>query len=249
MLSLGSHPAALAAPTKQSLACHGAQRTLLYQTSICSARRRADVAAEVDGPSTSYATSSVRFLHRPDSRRSSQRRVAAHALPTPEGHPLPPQASGPGKVGVVIVDHGSRKKASNDMLVEFGDLYGKVTGQEIVEIAHMEIASPSIEDAVGRCAARGARTVVIAPYFLSRGRHIQEDIPALVAEAQSRHPGLTCVIADPIGIDALMVQLISNRVAAALSTAAAAPAALEADASGAKPLAAAAAASATAATA
>lgn len=39
----------------------------------------------------------------------------------------------------------------------------------------------------------------MAPYFLSQGRHIQQDIPALVAEALSHHPGVECVIADPIG--------------------------------------------------
>ncbi|KAG2444025.1 hypothetical protein HYH02_009224 [Chlamydomonas schloesseri] len=121
-----------------------------------------------------------------------------------------------GKVGVVIVDHGSRKRASNDMLHEFGSLYSELTGAQVVEVAHMEIAEPSIAQAVGRCAERGVSTVVIAPYFLSRGRHIQEDIPALVKEAQAEHPGLKCIIADPIGIDPLMVQLISNRVAAAL---------------------------------
>jgi len=40
---------------------------------------------------------------------------------------------------------------------------------------------------------------VIAPYFLSRGRHVQQDIPAIVKEAAARHPGVECVVADPIG--------------------------------------------------
>ena len=49
----------------------------------------------------------------------------------------------------------------------------KVTGRQVVEVAHMELAEPTIEQAVGRCAAAGARRVVVAPYFLSRGRHVQ----------------------------------------------------------------------------
>lgn len=52
-------------------------------------------------------------------------------------------------VAVVIVDHGSRKKDSNEMLVEFGKLYEQVTGCGMVEVAHMEIAEPTIEQAVG----------------------------------------------------------------------------------------------------
>lgn len=61
--------------------------------------------------------------------------------------------SGPAQldVGVVIVDHGSRKKDSNEMLVEFGKVYQEVTGCHVVEIAHMEIAEPTIEQAVGKC--------------------------------------------------------------------------------------------------
>ncbi|KAF5830323.1 hypothetical protein DUNSADRAFT_14754 [Dunaliella salina] len=115
-------------------------------------------------------------------------------------------------IGVVIVDHGSRKKDSNDMLVEFVQLYKQTTGSRIVEPAHMEIAEPSIGQAVGECVKAGANKVVVAPYFLSRGRHIQEDIPALVSEAREKYPGIQCVVADPIGIDPLMAQLINNRV-------------------------------------
>lgn len=37
----------------------------------------------------------------------------------------------------------------------------------------MELAEPTIAQAVARCAAAGAQRVVIAPYFLSRGRHVQ----------------------------------------------------------------------------
>lgn len=64
----------------------------------------------------------------------------------------------------------------------------------------MEIAKPSIKDAVNQCAEKGCSRVVVAPYFLSQGRHIQEDIPALVAEAQAEHPELHCIIAEPIGM-------------------------------------------------
>lgn len=120
------------------------------------------------------------------------------------------------RCAVVIVDHGSRRKASNDMLLEFCQLYQQLTQHPIVEPAHMEIAEPTIAQAVGRCVEAGASRVVIAPYFLSRGRHIQEDIPALVAAAQQQYPGISCSIAEPIGIDPMMVQLIQSRVKAAL---------------------------------
>eukprot|EP00873_Tetraselmis_striata_P002180 jgi/Tetstr1/422444/TSEL_013282.t1 len=119
-------------------------------------------------------------------------------------------------VAVVIVDHGSRRQASNEMLEQFGEVFQLCSDHKIVEIAHMEIAEPSIMQAVEKCVARGATEVVIAPYFLSRGRHIQTDIPALVEEAKEAFPGIKCTVADPIGIDQMVVKIIQARVAAAV---------------------------------
>ena len=63
----------------------------------------------------------------------------------------------------------------------------------------MELAEPSIADAISQLARQGETEVVLVPYFLSPGRHITQDIPALVAAAQTANPGVRCSIADPIG--------------------------------------------------
>jgi len=109
------------------------------------------------------------------------------------------QASTPQTLGVVIVDHGSRRSESNAQLEEFAAVYAAVSGRALVEVAHMEIAAPSIMDALARAVARGATHVVVAPYFLSNGRHIQTDIPALVAEGRAAFPHVRVETADPIG--------------------------------------------------
>lgn len=72
------------------------------------------------------------------------------------------------------------------------------SGQMVIG-AHMELASPSIKEAVKMCVEAGYSKITVAPYFLSNGRHIQEDIPALVDEAQSQFQDISCTIADPIG--------------------------------------------------
>lgn len=74
----------------------------------------------------------------------------------------------------------------------------------------MELAEPSIGEAVAKCASEGYKKVVVAPYFLSRGRHITTDIPAMVAEAQKAHPEVSCVIAEPIGMSARLPSAYSH---------------------------------------
>lgn len=115
-------------------------------------------------------------------------------------------------IGVVLVDHGSRRSASNEQLERFASLYASATGREVVEAAHMELAEPSIAEAFARCVERGASTVVVAPFFLSPGRHVQEDIPALAAEAAEAHPGIKYLVSAPIGLHPLMAEVMDSRL-------------------------------------
>jgi sirohydrochlorin ferrochelatase len=103
------------------------------------------------------------------------------------------------QVGVVLVDHGSRRPAANESLEEFASLFRKTTTHKIVEIAHMELAEPTIAQAIEKCSQNGCTHVVVLPYFLSKGRHVTEDIPHLVQQATEGLPNLSVQIAEPIG--------------------------------------------------
>ena len=73
-----------------------------------------------------------------------------------------------------------------------------------------------------KAASLGAARVVLAPYFLSRGRHVREDIPALAKEAAEK-AGLPVTVAEPFGVDELLAAAVEARVASAEVWAAAAP--------------------------
>ena len=83
----------------------------------------------------------------------------------------------------------------------------------------MEIAPPTIADAVDAAIAAGATRVVIAPYFLSDGRHMSEDIPALASAAAAANaaalPG-GVVVGRALGGDEVLARLLESRVVDAL---------------------------------
>jgi sirohydrochlorin ferrochelatase len=124
---------------------------------------------------------------------------------------------GPEHVGLIVVDHGSRRHESNVMLEQMAAMVADVVEYPIVEPAHMELAEPSIATAFDRCVERGARLVVVAPYFLLPGRHWDVDIPDLVAQAAERHPGVPYLVAAPLALHPLMAQVVASRVAHCLS--------------------------------
>lgn len=122
----------------------------------------------------------------------------------------------PQRVGVVVVDHGSRRAASNELLNDVVSLFERVSGMPIVEAAHMELAEPSIAAAFAKCVERGAETVVVFPYFLSPGRHWSEDIPRLAGEAAAGHPGVRYQVTSPLGLHELMAEVMGERIAQCL---------------------------------
>lgn len=118
------------------------------------------------------------------------------------------------KTAIIIVDHGSRRMESNRMLEEVARLFAARFSQDfdIVEPAHMELCEPSIASAYATCVKRGASRIVVAPYFLSFGKHWTRDIPSLLAQASVDHPGTEYQLVEPLGIDDLMLDLLHKRV-------------------------------------
>ena len=117
----------------------------------------------------------------------------------------------------ILVDHGSRRAESNELLERITAEFQRATRIQIVEPAHMELADPSIHAAFGRCVEQGAERIVVFPYFLGPGRHWDEDIPRLAAEASERYGGVPYLVTAPLGLDDLMLQLIAKRIEACLA--------------------------------
>lgn len=87
--------------------------------------------------------------------------------------------------GLIIIAHGSRRQESNDEVRDFGSALAARLGPRRYQLyvtAFLELAEPSIPEAVRQCLAAGCREIHILPYFLSTGRHVHEDVPRLARE-------------------------------------------------------------------
>lgn len=120
------------------------------------------------------------------------------------------------KRALLIVDHGSRRREANDMLPKLAAMLRKKSDFRIVFHAHMELAKPSIQQAFDACVAAGAKEIIVHPYFLGPGRHSTHDIPRMVAEAAAKHPGVSFLVTEPLGLHAKIGEVILERVSESL---------------------------------
>ena len=126
----------------------------------------------------------------------------------------------PASVGIIIVDHGSKVAAANERLERLCEGYATTRAPKhwVVRPAHMELASPSISEAFDALVEAGCATVVCHPFFLSQGRHVREDVPALLDEAASRH-NIPYSLTPPLGEAPALLDLVHDVVSAGVKDA------------------------------
>ena len=142
------------------------------------------------------------------------------------------------RVGILLIDHGSRNPASNDRLHHLAHVYEQEYCSNdsdtsyVVRAAHMEIAEPSIPQALQALATGsgddeepGVDEIICHPFFLSpSGRHVSEDIPRIVQQAQhdrkdDRLSSIPIVVTPPVGAQTnLLLQAVHATVQASLIT-------------------------------
>lgn len=77
----------------------------------------------------------------------------------------------------------------------------KLGGAELV-VAYNEFCGPSVEDAIARAAASGAREIDVVPSMLTPGGvHSEVEIPEALAAMRAAHPGVEIRYAWPFDMD------------------------------------------------
>lgn len=114
---------------------------------------------------------------------------------------------------LILIAHGSRRAESNEEVRALAAKLGRLScSYDAVTCAFLELAEPSIPEGIEACVQQGAKDIVLLPYFLSAGRHVVEDIPALVQPKQLQYPDLRIELQPYLGaaerLPALLLSLI-----------------------------------------
>jgi sirohydrochlorin cobaltochelatase len=118
--------------------------------------------------------------------------------------------------GVILLGHGSRAEGAGISLEHIARALALRLPTMAVRAAHRELCEPTLEFVVAELAASGVRRIVVLPYFLHRGLHMQEDIPEQLAVLRRNHPAVQLVLAEHLGYDDRLVGILLDRLAAAV---------------------------------
>lgn len=117
---------------------------------------------------------------------------------------------------LVLFAHGSRIESANEGVRAVARDLAELGSFRYVEPAFLELGKPDLAGAVATLAYRGVRQIVVLPYFLTLGLHLERDLPQLIAGVQQAHPGLDIRVTPPLEGHPALVSALLDRAQAAL---------------------------------
>ena len=116
------------------------------------------------------------------------------------------------KPAVILVGHGSRAPGFDSAMKRVAARLRRGDFRS-VRCAFLEISTPSIPDALRSAIRQGATEVRVVPYFVSSGRHIRNDIPAILTAERKRWGKAARIVLCPyLGFDERIVRVVEDRI-------------------------------------
>jgi sirohydrochlorin ferrochelatase len=120
---------------------------------------------------------------------------------------------------LVALAHGSRDPRSAATIQTLCTEVRSMRPDLRIEPAFLELSKPSFSTVVDKLVRAGYEEIVVVPLLLTEAYHAKVDVPAAIAEAEARHPGLKVRASQILGLETLFLEVLDRRLRTALKEA------------------------------
>ena len=107
---------------------------------------------------------------------------------------------------LLLIGHGSSDKRAREAFLYTVTALKKM--YKDVKFCFLELEPPNIEEGIRECLTSNPSTILVIPYFLHKGIHIQKDILVDLAKAQEKYSFNNVFISEHIGVDHAVIDLV-----------------------------------------
>lgn len=104
-----------------------------------------------------------------------------------------------GARAVILFGHGARDPAWAGPMRRIRETMLAEDPATPVELAFLELMTPTLADAVDAVQAAGAQRIAVVPIFLAQGGHLKRDLPEMLEAVRRDHPGCEISLAPAAG--------------------------------------------------
>ncbi|MEN6621229.1 MAG: precorrin-8X methylmutase [Smithella sp.] len=114
---------------------------------------------------------------------------------------------------VILMGHGSRMPGADSGMEQVTRSIREKYKDFMIETCSMSLLGPRFGEIFEQCVAKGAQKVIVIPYFLHFGAHMQEDIPEILIEKAGLFPDVKLIMGKHLGFDEKLTELVVKRIA------------------------------------
>jgi sirohydrochlorin ferrochelatase len=118
--------------------------------------------------------------------------------------------------GIIVFAHGSRIETANQAVRSAAADLARAGEYPNVEAAFLELGRPSLEEAANLLAARSVERIVIIPYFLTPGLHLERDLPTIVERISNKYNKIRVIVTASLDGHPGVVRILTDRARTAL---------------------------------
>ena len=116
--------------------------------------------------------------------------------------------------GIVVFAHGSRIESANEAVREVARQFAATGPFPDVRPAFLELGRPDLAGAVADLAGKGLQRIVVIPYFLTPGLHLDRDLPRLLSDILPDYKDLEIVATQPLDGHPALLEILRDRALA-----------------------------------
>jgi len=112
---------------------------------------------------------------------------------------------------IIVFAHGSRVESANEGVRAIAAELAQASSFFQIEAAFLELGRPSLAEAVDRLATQRVDRIVVIPYFLTLGLHLERDLPRMIAQLREAYPSIQISVTPPLEGHPALLQILLDR--------------------------------------
>jgi len=114
--------------------------------------------------------------------------------------------------GIILFAHGSRIESANQGVRAAAAELAQLGSFPYVQPAFLELGAPDLAGAVAHLVQLGVNRILVIPYFLTLGIHLERDLPRIIGELGAAHPNVQIQATPPLDGHPALLQVLLDRV-------------------------------------
>ena len=108
--------------------------------------------------------------------------------------------------------------SANDAVRVIVEQFATAGGYSLHDTAFLDCAPPTLAESIDSLVERGAERILVVPYFLTLGIHLQRDLPSIIAKISEKHHGMDIRVTPPLDGHPALSQILLERTRAGLGS-------------------------------